>query len=373
MTDSKPFGTILTIDLDAIVENYTLLRGTFTGSDCASVVKANAYGLDVDKVAPVLAAAGCTTFFVAHLNEGINLRRILPDAAIHILNGPTPGSESYFTENQLTPVLNSLFQIAAWKKFLSTQTFSETPPADIHLDSGMLRLGLPPNEVKTLAQEPGRLEGLRINTLISHLACATELENPLNAQHLESFKAELNDLRITAPTKVSFCGSSAIFLGPDYHFDLARPGAALYGINPLSGRPNPMRQVLRLQSKILQVRDVDTPQTVGYGATHRITQSGKIATAAVGYADGFFRSLSNCGCGYIGDIRVPIVGRVSMDLITLDVTDVPDHLLHPGTLIDLIGPNYDLDAVAEDADTIGYEVLTALGSRYQRIYNGGNG
>ena len=237
----------------------------------------------------------------------------------------------------------------------------------------MLRLGLPPDEIKTLAQELSRLEGLNIDYLISHLACATELENPINTQHLESFKADLDNLKITAPTKISFCGSSAIFLGPEYHFDLARPGAALYGINPLPGRPNPMRQVLRLQSKILQVRDVDTPQTVGYGATHRINRSGKIATAAMGYADGFFRSLSNCGCGYIGDIRVPIVGRVSMDLITLDVTDVPDHLLHPGMLIDLIGPQYDLDAAAEDADTISYEILTALGSRYQRIYTGGNG
>ena len=370
MTDSTPFGAILTIDLDAIVENYKLLRGTFTGGECASVVKANAYGLGADKVAPALAGAGCKTFFVAHLNEGIELRGFLPDVAIHILNGLLPGTEPYFTAHRLTPVLNSLSQIDAWKKFLNTQTFSEIPPADIHLDSGMLRLGLPTDEIKTLAAEPSRLDGLSIAYLMSHLACATEFENPLNAQHLESFKTELNHL----PTaKVSFCGSSAIFLGPDYHFDLARPGAALYGINPLPGRPNPMRQALRLQSKILQVRDVDTPQTVGYGATHRINRSGIIATAAVGYADGFFRSLSNCGCGYVGDIRVPIVGRVSMDLITLDVTDVPDHLLHPGTLIDLIGPHYDIDAVAEDAGTIGYEVLTALGSRYQRIYTVENG
>ena len=233
----------------------------------------------------------------------------------------------------------------------------------------MSRLGLPPYELEQLAKKPERLDGINIAYLMSHLACATELENPLNASHLDSFK---NYLKKLPAAQASFCGSSAIFLGPEYHFDLARPGAALYGINPLPGRPNPMRQVIRLQGKILQVRDVDTPQTVGYGATHRITRNGKIATAAVGYADGFFRSLGNRGFGYMGEIQVPIVGRVSMDLITLDVTDVPEHLLHPGSLIDLIGPHCDVDIVAENADTIGYEVLTALGSRYQRVYSGKN-
>jgi alanine racemase len=370
MTNSKTFGARLTIDLDAIVENYKLLRGTFTGEECAGVVKANAYGLGADHVAPTLYQAGCKTFFVAHLNEGIALRGILPEADIHILNGPLPGSESYFAEHRLVPVLNSLGAIEAWKHFAQSQNGRNIPPSDIHLDSGMLRLGLPPDEINRLIQEPERLDGVTVNYFLSHLACATELENPLNQQHLESF---LSDVKILPETKKSFCGSSAIFIGPEFHFDLARPGAALYGINPLPGRPNPMRQVVRLQGKILQVRDVDTPQTVGYGATHRVTRKGKIATVAVGYADGFFRSLSNCGCGYVGDIRVPIVGRVSMDLITLDVTEVPEQQLQTGRLIDLIGPHYDIDAIAEDAGTIGYEVLTAMGSRYERVYSSNNG
>ncbi|MEX2450169.1 MAG: alanine racemase [Rhodospirillales bacterium] len=365
MSQLDHYGAILTIDLDAIAENYKLLRGTFTGGECAAVVKADAYGLGAGKVAPALARAGCETFFVAQLQEGIDLRAIVPAADIHVLNGLLPGTESVFAEYRLVPVLNSLGNIESWKRFLGTQPPGAVPPADIHLDSGMLRLGLPPEEIAVLAREPDRLDGVPLAVILSHLACAAELEHPLNPQHLAAFKEDLAKL----PTaRVSFCGSSAIFLGPDYHFDLARPGAALYGINPLPGRPNPMRQTVRLQGKILQVRDVDTPQTVGYGATHRITRKGKIATVAVGYADGFFRTLGNRGCGYIGDIRVPIVGRVSMDLITVDVGDVPSSHLHPGALVDLIGRDRDPDTVAEDAGTIGYEVLTALGPRYHRVY-----
>ncbi|MEQ8195408.1 MAG: alanine racemase [Rhodospirillales bacterium] len=371
MTQPEYCGAILTVDLDAIAENYKLLRGTFTGAECAAVVKADAYGLGARMVAPALAKAGCKTFFVAHLQEAIDLRAILPEAGIHVLNGLAPGTGAVFAEHRLVPVLNSLGDLEAWKGFLESQSFKDVPPADIHLDSGMLRLGLPPGEIDTLANEPERLAGINLTAVLSHLACATELDHPLNPRHLKAFKQDLAKLPATPGTRVSFCGSSAIFLGPDYHFDLARPGAALYGINPLPGRPNPMRQTVRLQGKILQVRDVDTPQTVGYGATHRVTRKGKIATVAVGYADGFFRALSNRGCGYIGDIRVPIVGRVSMDLITVDVGDVPSSQLFTGALVELLGPDRDPDAVAEDAGTIGYEVLTALGSRYHRAYVGG--
>ena len=162
----------------------------------------------------------------------------------------------------------------------------------------------------------------------------------------------------------SFANSSGIFLGADYHFDLARPGIAVYGGNPLPGTPNPMAQVIRLQGKILQVRDVDTPQTVGYGATHRFAGPARVATVGVGYADGFLRSLSNSGSGFIGDIEAPIVGRVSMDLITLDVTSVPEDQCAPGGRVDLIGPHNPVDAVGDAAGTISYEILTSLGTRY---------
>ena len=205
---------------------------------------------------------------------------------------------------------------------------------------------------------------------MSHLACADEPAHPRNAAQLKSFRDMLARLRDGAGPRapVSFANSPGIFLGPDYHFDMVRPGAALYGINPTPGKPNPMAEVLRLQGKILQVRDVDRPQAVGYGATHRVAGKGRIATVPVGYADGFARSLGNRASGFLAGYRVPVVGRVSMDLITLDVTDAPADIAAPGAVVDLIGGGRPLDEVAKEAGTIGYEILTGLGARLPRVY-----
>jgi alanine racemase len=237
----------------------------------------------------------------------------------------------------------------------------------------MSRLGLPEDELETLASEPERLDGIELALVMSHLACADEPGHPLNAEQLARFSAA----RARLPTAMaSFANSSGIFLGAEYHFDLGRPGVALYGINPTPGRPNPMRQVVRLQGKILQVREIDAPRTVGYGATHRAAGPTRVATVAVGYADGYLRSLSNRGSAWLGNQRVPVVGRVSMDLITLDVTGASPDSAHPGAFVDLIGPELSadpeltVDDVAAAAGTIGYEILTALGQRYHRIYQG---
>ena len=200
---------------------------------------------------------------------------------------------------------------------------------------------------------------------MSHLACADTPEHPLNARQRDSFRAAL---AILPKAPVSFANSSGIYLGADYWGDLARPGAALYGVAPVPGQPNPMRGVVRLDGKILQVRQIDSGSTVGYGASHRAVGRERIATVAVGYADGFMRSLGNRGSGYIGAQRVPIVGRVSMDLITFDVSDVPELLARPGATIELIGPDHPIDAIAAEAGTIGYEILTALGARFARVY-----
>jgi len=230
-------------------------------------------------------------------------------------------------------------------------------------------LGLPVDDIQKLALEPSRLDGLNILNVISHLACADDPDNPKNAEQLAAFQ----DLRRQLPQgQASFANSSGIFIGPDYHCDQVRPGAALFGVAPLPDTPNPMAQVVRLQGKIAQLRAVDTHQTVGYGASHRIESPGRIATVMVGYADGYLRSLSNKGTGYIGNIPVPVVGRVSMDLITLDVSGVPEHLCPVGAMVDLIGPNNPVDQVAMEAGTIGYEILTSLGHRYHRTYIGGN-
>ncbi|MCR4379146.1 MAG: alanine racemase, partial [Rhodospirillales bacterium] len=235
----------------------------------------------------------------------------------------------------------------------------------LHIDSGMARLGLDERELNHLADHLEHLIGLKLDLVMSHLACAEDPDNPYNAHQLTRFKAALKRL---PATRASFANSSGVFLGSGYHFDLVRPGAALYGVNPTPNQPNPMAQVVRLQAKILQTRTIDTPQGVGYGSTHRAAERERISTLAAGYADGYLRSLSNAGDVYIGEHKAPIIGRVSMDLITVDVTHIPEPLTRPGQLVDLIGPHNPVDAVAAKAGTIGYEMLTALGGRYHRIY-----
>lgn len=365
MGNPNTWGGVLTIDIDALVANWRLLKGKLKTADCAAALKADAYGLGAKWAVVALAKAGCRDFFVALIDEGIHIREALndtgQDARIHILSGPMDAAET-FVEHRLTPVLNSLADIDTWKRSASDA------PANIHIDTGMLRLGLSPDEVRILQDDPDRVRGLTVSTVLSHLACADVPNSPMNAEQLQRFRQAIP---LFPGSKASLANSSAIFLGSDYHFDLARPGAALYGVNPTTGSPNPMSQVVRLQGKILQVRDVDTPQSVGYGATHRIERKGRIATVGVGYADGYLRSLSSRGFGYFGEFRAPLAGRVSMDLITFDVTDVPEALAHPGALIDLIGPSNPVDDIAEAASTIGYEILTSLGPRLHREYVGG--
>ncbi len=370
MTESldRAAPAVLTIDLDAIAANWRLLCDRVAPAACAAVVKADAYGLGMDRVAPALRATGCGTFFVAQLEEGLALRRLLPDADIHVLNGPLAGTEAAFAAARLVPVLNSLEQMARWRESGSSGS------CDLHLDTGMSRLGLPPEDVATLVADPTPLDGLDIDLLMSHLACADEAGHPMNANQLRDFEAWTARLATAGiGGRRCFANSSGIFLGAAGHFDLTRPGIALYGGNPTPESPNPMAQVVRLQGKILQVRRIDSPQTVGYGATHPACGPTRIATVAAGYADGYPRSLGGRATGFIGDHRVPAVGRISMDLTTFDVTDIPETLCRPGAAIDLIGPRNPVDDVAAAAGTIGYEILTALGRRYHRHYLGGSG
>ena len=365
-------GGILRIDLGAIVANWRLLKGRLAhGADCAAVVKADAYGLGMAEVAPALHKAGCRVFFVALAEEAIALRALLPPdgpngAEIHVFSGATAASLPELTRQRIVPVLNSLDQIAAATAF--ARKSGTTLVADIHVDTGMNRLGLEARELAALAADTGLLAGLDLRLVMSHLACADEPGHPLSARQLAAFRAARAQIPAFAAATPSFANSAGIFLGPDYHFALARPGAALYGLKPQNSAPNPMAQVVRLQGKILQVRDVDTPMTVGYGAAHRVTGKARIATVGVGYADGYRQSLTNRGHAYLGDMRVPVVGRVSMDLIALDVSQAPAAAAMPGALVDLLGPQHDADALAAEAQTIGYEILTGLGRRFHRVY-----
>jgi alanine racemase len=355
-------GGILTVDLAALAANYRTLRDIAEPASVAAVVKADAYGLGVARAAPALAGAGCRTFFVTTLEEGIALRGILDEADIHVFNGAPRGGEGLLVESRLTPVLNSLEDIHAW---LAAIAGHGARHADLQLDTGMSRQGLNAAEAEELTEDHNLLAALAIDVLISHLACADEPAHPLNRRQLERFNA----MRSRIPARrASISASSGIFLGHDFHFDLARAGVALYGVNPTPGKPNPMAQVIRLQGKILQVRDVDTPETVGYGATHRVAAPRRIATVALGYADGYPWSLGNRGIAYVGEHRTPVVGRVSMDLISLDVTDVPPEQARPGAAADLIGPRNPIEEVAAAAGTIPYELLTRLGPRLDRVY-----
>ena len=365
MADLDLSGAVLTVDLDAVVANWQTVSTHYTGGEVAGVVKADAYGTGAHKVAPALHAAGCKTFFVAHADEGVKLRPYLGNAEIHILNGCPQGCEEAFVEHRLIPVLNGLGDIERWNAFCKTK--DTRLAADIHADSGMARLGLPKTEIDILADEPDRITAIDVRNLMSHLACADEPKHAKNAEQLAAFRAARKKLPFG---KASLCNSAGVFLGQDYHYDLARPGIALYGGTPTDNMPVHMAQVVRLQGKILQVREIDTPESVGYGASFRAAGITRIATLAVGYADGYLRSLSNSGHATLGGVRIPLVGRVSMDLITFDVTNVPEDQAHPGALVDLIGGDVALADVAASGGTIDYEILTSLGARYHRIYTG---
>ena len=367
MTAQDRALSLMTVDLDAVAANWRIIGAKAAGAEVAGVVKADAYGLGVAPVAKALAAAGCRTFFVATIDEGIQLRRLLPRMRIFVLSGPPPGTAADMAEHALTPVLNSLEQIGQWAGL--ARASDRHLEAVLHLDTGMNRLGLSECDIDVLADGNDMLDGIRICLVMSHMACADEPDHGKNPEQLAAFHRMSNRLGLAAPR--SLAASSTVFLGSDYHFDLVRPGVALYGINPVPGTHNPMRPVVSLHGRILQVRDVDTPQTVGYGATHRFEGRRRVATVALGYADGLFRSLGSRAFGVIAGVKVPLVGRVSMDLTSFDVTDVPPEMACPGALMELAGPNHTVDDLAAEAGTIGYEILTAMGQRYHRTYVGG--
>ncbi len=358
---------VLTIDLDALMGNWRRLgKALSPGCECAGVVKANGYGLGAGPVAGALARAGCRTFFVAQFDEGRVVRRVVPpEARVFVLSGPVAGTEAAFAPAGLIPVLNSPEQMDRWRARAPGQ------PAALHLDTGMGRLGLGADETAALLADPDRRTSLSPALIMSHLACADDPGHPLTRLQIERFAA----VRAAFPgVPGSLANSAGVFLGERAHHDLARPGVAVYGVNPLPGRPNPMAAVVRWQARILQMRRVDAPTTVGYGASHRAARGARLATVGVGYADGLPRAASNGLVGRFGAVAVPQVGRISMDLATFDVSAVPEPL-GPGVgdMIDLIGPLNPVDELAARAGTIGYEILTSLGPRNARRHRGGTG
>lgn len=348
----------LEIDLGAIVANWRAMAARAPGAACAGVVKADAYGTGAVRVAPALAKAGCRDFFVAHLGEALEIHPALPaDTNIYVLNGIAADECDLFAAKGLIPVINDRGQIGLWRG--AAAKAGRPLPAVLHVDTGMSRLGL--TVAEALALPADAFAGLDLRLVMSHLARAEE-DVPLNAAQLERFRK----IRDRWPKiRASFANSSGVFLGADYRFDMVRPGCAAYGINPTPSQANPVAGVATLSVPVLQVREIDRPESVGYGATHHVSGPTRIATIACGYADGWLRTFSNRGRAFIANRFVPIVGRVSMDLITLDVTGAD---VSVGMRAELLGPHLPVDEVATVAGTIGYEIMTRLGRRFARVY-----
>ena len=357
---------ILYIDLDALVANWRAIAAAVVPAKAAAVVKSDAYGIGALPVVRALAAAGCRHFFVAQLSEAIKLKGVLPkDGVLYVLNGLMPGAESACADAGAVPVLNSLNQIERWSAYARAQR--ETLPAILQVDTGMSRLGLPPEEVEILLAERHRLDGVALQYVMSHLACADDPGNPAIETQRTCFERIASAFPDVAR---SFDNSGGALISAVPHYDLVRPGIALYGGAAHSDFPAGMRPVVRLDASIIQLRRIPAGTGVGYGLTFTATRDTFLATLAVGYADGWPWQLGNRGSAYVAGIRTPIVGRVSMDSMVIDVTDVPLKFLVPGAPVELIGPHQSLEDIASDAGTIAYEILTRLGARYERVYHG---
>jgi alanine racemase len=361
---------VLTVDLDAIVANWRKLEKTAVPAECAGVIKADAYGCGIDPVARALADAGCKTFFVATLDEARAARAAVPSAAIYVLSGFLQNCGDAFAKIDAKPVIGDIQELAEWDVFCRRSGWAGG--AAIHIDTGMNRLGL------TVADAQGIIPRINsgdhgITLVMSHLACAENLHHPLNAKQLAAFR-EIASVFSGVPASLS--NSSGIFLSPQFQFDLVRPGAALYGINPTPEADNPMQPVVELKARIMQIRNIERGESVGYGGTWTARRPTRLAVVSAGYADGYFRAGgSNDGTRgaevMVAGKRCPVAGRISMDLMSVDITDLPHNAARRGHMVTLIGEGITADELAHHFGTIGYEVLTSLGPRYARIYKGG--
>jgi len=367
--DSAEAGGILTIDLGALAANWKILASTTVPVECAAVVKGDGYGCGLEPVTRTLSRAGCSTFFVADVAEGRRVRAVASDAAIYVLNGLIPGSAQAFAADYLRPVINSATELAEWDAFVATRNWRGG--AALHVDTGMNRLGITPEEAVAIAPRL-QSENHGFTLVMSHLACAEIPDHPMNDRQIRLFR----EIRILyRGVASSLANSSGIFLGGGAYCDLVRPGVALYGVNPTPGKANPMRPVVELKGRVIQVRAVNKGESVGYGAAFTATRPSRVAIVALGYADGYLRSASAAkgkppAQVIIAGKRCPIAGRVSMDVLAVDVTDLPDGTVRRGGLATLIGDGMSVDDVAAAMGTIGYEVLTHLGRRYHRVYTG---
>ncbi|KZK78515.1 Alanine racemase, biosynthetic [Pseudovibrio sp. W64] len=360
----------LTIDLTALRSNWCYLNGKVgDGCTCAVVLKANGYGTGATEVGKTLYHTGARVFFVALPEEGIDLRKELPHAEIYVLNGLFRGREKFYYDFNLKPVLNSLEEATEWSAF--AQGLDEELSAALHFDTGMHRLGMSIEDALKTGESPHFLKDIKIDLIMSHLACADTPDHELNAKQLDRFQRVCE---LFPGARKSLSNSAGIFLGADYHFDMVRPGIALYGGNPVPDDSNPMLPVAHVLAEIISLREVPTGDPVGYGASRVTPRKSRIATINAGYADGLHRLVGSSDDQpdgarvYIGGHFAPIFGRVSMDMIAVDVTDIPEEHLSRGAPVEIMGAHVNVDELANFAQTIPYELLCSLGARYTRHY-----
>jgi alanine racemase len=355
----------LNINLAAVRENYRIVSRTIMPeSRIAAVVKADSYGLGMAKIVPELIYEGCQEFFVATLDEAVSLRLQHPAVKIYVLNGFFKNHEKLYDSYQLIPVLNARDEIERFGALANM--LGKTLPAVIHFDTGMNRLGLDANDAAALIARPEMLAGIDLALIMSHFACADEIGNDKTQQQYDAF------LKIAGHyPKIhrSMANSAGTFQNRLFHFEMVRPGMALYGLNPMPSEKNPMKPVVSLRAPVLQLKTAMPGETIGYGATYRFESKANIAIVSVGYADGFLRSLSNQGALYWKGYRCDIRGRVSMDLVAVELSELPEHD-RPGVgdFMEVIGANQSADDLAHDAGTLGYEIICDLGRRYQLVY-----
>jgi alanine racemase len=355
-------GLRLTIDLDRLAGNWSRLAALAAPAECAAVVKANAYGIGIEQAVPALAKAGCKTFFVAVPEEGNRVRAVAKDAAIYVLNGFFSDAAGLYREHGLRPVLGNSDELSAWKSWCKSET------AALHVDTGMNRLGLSIDQAGAMDEADLRAAGIVL--LLSHPACADEPDHPLNAVQLKRFLTLAGRM---AGLPCSLANSAGIHHGQAWHFAMVRPGIALYGG---ASHPDAVSDpVVTADARILQVRTVAKGESVGYGAVQTMQRDSRIAIVSAGYADGYLRAAgsndnSNGASLAIGGHMAPLAGRISMDLIAADVTDIPDEALENNRWAELFGDTVDINQVAACAGTIAYELLTGLSRRAERIYVG---
>jgi len=360
-------GGRLTIDLGAVVKNWKALDTISAKALTGAVIKADAYGTGLLPVGLALYTAGARFFFVATPDEAIALRAELADAHIFVLDGLYPGAASLYARERLMPVLSSPEMLEEWLGICVVE--NEALPAALHFDTGMNRLGFRMQEadyVRSKIEQFGYIPQM----VMSHLACADQPGHEKNRTQIALFQAILAQF---PGVPASLANSAGLMNGRENHFQMVRPGVSLFGGRAVTGRPNPMTPVVKLEVPVLQVREGKTGENVGYGASYTLDRDSQIATLALGYADGFFRSLSGTntrpgGRVFIGGKLLPVIGRVSMDLISVDVTDLYGKVPKPGDMVEILGKNLTVDDQADLAGTIGYEVLTSLKGRYKRSY-----